>query len=136
MLKLFSVLSHIVAGMFLFIICTLGFTAGGSAITMTVAVVILLVPAIIALIFGLSLTGFHDWRRHLGIVLLWTSLLSGVSTITMACLTNTEELQAFAVSDYSFSLAGSLVGSLIIVTLASLGWALVNADGKRAVIEI
>lgn len=131
MLRLFSILSHLVAGIFLYNICFLAYLDGLSVKLKLVVAAMFLVPAIGALIFGLWLTNFQRWKRDLGVVLLSTSALSGFFILMIAGLLGTDEFQMLDVMEGLISARGSLVGSLILAGLAISGWMLLRRDVKR-----
>jgi hypothetical protein len=134
-LRLFSIVCHIVAGIFLYDACLLAYLDGFSVKLKIVVAAMCLVPAIVALIFGLWLTNFQSWKRDVGVVLLSTSALSGFFIMMLACLLGTDEFQVLGPMEGLVSFSGSLVGSLIIAGLAISGWMLLRCEVKRAALR-
>nr|WP_315391794.1 hypothetical protein [uncultured Duganella sp.] len=136
MLKLFSILSHIVAGTLIYVLCFLVFMGGivslGKAI---IVLVVFLVPAMIALICGLALTGFRGWRRDVGMVVMSAASLSGFIEITLVCMLLSDAAPLVDDVGRLLSSDGYLPGAILVVALAGFGWLLLKSDKNRAAIS-
>lgn len=78
-------------------------------------------PALLALVFGLALKGFRDWRRHAGIVLLSASGFTAFLAFTFVCLYFSEESRALMKPDIWKFFSDYVSGGGVTIGLAVLG---------------
>ncbi|MEV4781287.1 hypothetical protein [Burkholderia sp. LMU1-1-1.1] len=124
MRKVLSVLCHIVAGFLFNIVSVLAFISALPATAKFLMLAGFSLPALIALVVGLAFTGFRDWKRDAGIVLLSTSAWSAFMVLTMACLLMSEEFTRLVPQSASAPMDDYLTGGLFIIVLAIGGWLL------------
>jgi hypothetical protein len=131
MLKAFSVLFHVIAGFFFYTVSVLAF-ADIPSISLKWGVMIgFSAPAVGALFGGLALTGFRDWRRDTGIVLLCASGLTTLIVFMFICLVMTEEFRKMMQPDALAFFNDYLTGGAVIVGLAALGCGLLITNRKQ-----
>ena len=127
MRKVFSVIFHIIAGFFFYMVSLLAFMSELPALGKAGMLAGFSVPGLIALAIGLALTGFRNWKRDTGIVLLSTSAFSIFIVFTMACLFMSEEVRRLMPPDLLGSFGAYFIGGLVILVFALLGWTLFKA---------
>jgi hypothetical protein len=135
MRKVCSVVCHVVAGFFIYMLSVLAFVSGFPAFGKTLMLAGFSVPAIIALAIGLAFTGFRRWKRDAGLVLLWTSGFNAFVVLTMTCLLMSEEFRKLIPVDVSARFDSYIVGGLVVIGIAVAGWLLLKADDKPAVAQ-
>lgn len=131
MRKFFSVACHIIAGLLLFDINLLAFAGRFSVFAKTVSITIFAMPAIIALLIGLALTGFRNWRRDAGAVFLSTAVIGGFMVTTVACMMMSEELGELMPKDIFSHFNAHFTGVGVIVIYAGIGALLLKLSGER-----
>ena len=136
MRKVFSVICHIIAGFFFYMVSLLAFMSELPALAKAGMLAGFSVPGLIALGIGLALTGFRNWKRDTGIVLLSTSAFSAFIVFTMACIFMSEEVRKLMPSDILGNFGAHFVGGIVIVAFAALGWSLLKAGGQSKGLEV
>jgi hypothetical protein len=128
MRKVCSVIFHIIAGFFFYLVSVLAFISGLPALGKAGLLAGFSVPALIALVIGLALTGFRNWKRDTGVVLLSTSAFNAFILLTMICLFMSEEARRLMPLDALANFGAYVIGGVVIAVFASLGWMLVRTD--------
>lgn len=131
MRKFCSVACHILAGLLLFDINLLAFAGKFSAIAKAASIIVFAVPAIIALLIGLALTGFRQWRRDAGVVFLSTAVIGGFTLTTVACMLMSEELGELIPEDIFSHFNAHFVGLGVTILYAGIGSLLFKLGGER-----
>jgi hypothetical protein len=132
MRKVPSIILRAIAGFFFYMVSLLAFASEPPT---GVKVGILLgfsVPAVAALVGGLALTGFRNWRRDTGVVLLCAAGFTAFLLFTFACLLMTEEFRKMLKPDTLRFFGDYLSGGAVTAGLAFLGWMLVRANNRSA----
>lgn len=132
MRKVFSVIFHLIAGFFFYMVSLLAFISGLPMLGKAGMLAGFFVPALIALAIGLALTGFRHWKRDAGVVLLSTSAFNAFIFLTMACLFMSEEFRRLVPSNTIGNFRAYFIGGLVVAVFAGLGWMLVKADSDIA----
>lgn len=136
MRKVFSVIFHIIAGFFFYMVSLLAFMSEFPALGKAGMLAGFSVPGLIALAIGLALTGFRNWKRDTGIVLLSTSAFSIFIVFTMACMFMSEEVRKLMPADILGSFGAYFVGGIVLAVFALLGWTLFKAGRQPAGLEV
>jgi hypothetical protein len=131
MRKFCSVACHILAGLLLFDINLLAFAGRFSAAAKIASMIVFAMPAIIAMLVGLALTGFRQWRRDAGVVFLSTAVMGGFMVTTVACMMMSEELGELMPVDIFSHFNAHFVGVVVIAMYAGIGALLLKLDGER-----
>ena len=133
MRKAFRVVLEVVAGFFCYSALLAVFT-GGLPIAGNLGLFALFaVPALAALLCGLTLDRFQHWKRDTGIVVISSSALSLSVVITVVSVFATREFRQMAppnsiqfLKDYHY-----IAGSIVMAGLGALGLMLVVNDKKE-----
>lgn len=136
MLKVLSVLFHILAGFFFYMVSVLAFTSTFGGLAKAAMLAGFSAPAFVALAIGLALTRFRRWKRDTGIVLLSTSAISAFLILTMACMLASEDFRRLMPPDTLDGFSAYVTGGVVIVAYAVLGWVLLKAVPKTSVAAI
>lgn len=132
MRKVSSVVLKVIAGFFFYMVSLLAFLSEPPIHAKLGMLIGFSVPAVAALVGGLALTRFRNWRRDTGIVLLCASGFTASVIFTFACLLMTQEFREMMRPDTLTFFSDYLTGGGVIVGLAVLGSALVKANKRRA----
>lgn len=132
MRKVSSIILKVIAGFFFYMVSLLAFvneppTGGKLGILIGFSV-----PALVAMVIGLALSHFQNWRRDVGIVLLSATGFTAFLIFTFACFLMTEEVQNMIRPDTLTFFSDYLTGCVVIVGLAILGWVLMRTNKKGA----
>lgn len=140
--KVLSVGLYIIAGFFFYMVCVLAFI-DGTAVTNGAAlgaddaafakwlpIIIFTVPAILALVVGLAIMGFQDWRRDAGIVLLSAAGFTTLLVFMFATMLMKEESRKMMPPDMLKFFGDYITGAAVIVVLALAGGLLVITSRK------
>lgn len=125
--KFFSVLLYVVAGFFLYMVCILGFVNSVPLVKKWGIIIVFLLPALIALLVGLALRSFQNWRRDTGVVLLSASGFSAFLVFTMICFMRDEEFRRMMKPETLAIFGDYFGGGGFILSLAALGLGLIKA---------
>lgn len=124
MLKVISVVCHVVAGFVLTIACVLAFISGLPAMAKLLMVGGTALPGVIALVIGLACTRFRLWKRDTGVVLLSTTVCNVVMVVSIACMLLSEEMMLMFPESASMPFRDYVTGTLVMTVLAIAGWLL------------
>ena len=124
MLKVISVVCHVVAGFVLTIACVLAFISGLPAMAKLLMVGGTALPGVITLVIGLACTRFRLWKRDTGVVLLSTTVCNIVMVVSIACMLMSEEVMLMFPESTSMPFRDYVTGTLVMVVLAIAGWLL------------
>lgn len=94
------------------------------------AVTVFLMPAVIAMSFGLAASGFRNWKRDAGVVLVSSSAVTAYCVLTLACAYAARQSQPTLASMPPNSLTDYAVGGAFVVTFALLGLLLIKANAQ------
>lgn len=86
MRKFFSVAFKSLAGMFVYLITLLAFLAERQASGKLTMLAVMAACGAVAMLAGLALSGFAQWRRDTGIVLLAVAALTAFQVLCTACM--------------------------------------------------
>jgi len=133
MRKASSVILKVISGFFFYMVSLLAFistlpTGGKLGILFGFSI-----PAVLALIGGLALSRFHNWKRDTGIVLLSASGFTAFLIFSLACMLMSEEFRIMMKPDTLTFFSDYWTGGGLIVGLAGLGWALVKTKNAEQV---
>ena len=132
MLKVCSVICHVLAGFLFYMVCLMAFMSmfpGGAKALMLGG---FLLAALIVMAVGLAFTGFRRWKRDAGLVLIWTSATNAFLVLTMSCMLARDDFRKLMPADI-FEMFGSyFAGVITMALLAVAGWLLYKADDQPA----
>lgn len=129
-LKLVSVSLYIVGGFFVYMVSLLAFINVQSPGAKSLMVLIFTIPAVIALVAGIAVERFQNWRRRVGIVLLSATGFTIFLIFTLACLLMSEEFKRMMTPDTVMLFSDYVTGSVVIVLLAAGGTLLLRASNR------
>jgi len=122
MLKFLGTLLEVIAGFLLFVISLAAFMSKIPAGLKIIAMLIFLAPAALSMVLGLSLMGFRQWQRDIGIVLLSATGLTLFSVLSFGCIMMNDELRNLLGQSNLQPLDGYITGIAFNAALAALGW--------------
>jgi hypothetical protein len=134
--RVLSVGFYIVAGFLLYTISVLAFiddaAAGGgdTFFPKWLPIIIFTVPALLALVIGLAIMGFRDWRRDAGIVFLSAAGVTTLLVVTFATMLINEEYRKMMPPEVLSFFGDYTAGAAVIVGLA-LGGALLVLTSRK-----
>jgi len=145
--RVFSVGLYVVAGFFFYTICVLAFI-DGAVLTANTAnlsaddavfakwlpIIIFAVPAILALVGGLAVMGFQDWKRDTGIVLLSAAGFTTFLAFAFATMFMNEESRKMMPPEILRFFGDYITGAAVIVGLALAGALLVITSRKPRIV--
>lgn len=126
--KILSIALYVLAGFFLYMGSLLAFVSGvpGGAKWAFVAVVV--VVAVLALVAGLALGRFRDWKRYAGIVLVGASGFTILLVLTFACLVLSEDFRKLMRPDTIAFFGDYISGAAVVACVAVAGTLLLRAS--------
>ena len=137
MLKVISVVCHVVAGFVLTVACVLSFISGIPAMAKLLMLGGTALPGVIALVIGLACTRFRLWKRDTGVVLLSATVCNVVMVVSIACMLMSEEMMLMFPESASMPFRDYVTGILVMAVLAIAGWLLFQrGDAERQQSEI
>jgi hypothetical protein len=141
--RVLSVGLYIVAGFFLYMVCVLAFIDGAAvaangatvgandaAFAKWLPIIIFTVPAILALVVGLAIMGFRDWKRDAGIVLLSAAGFTAFLVFMFATMFMKEESRKMLPPEIWGFFGDYITGAAVIVVLALVGGLLLVTSRK------
>jgi hypothetical protein len=158
-MKVISIVSYVIAGLFLFAACFSTFFVARMPASPGYLKFVLpgiqCIPAVIALGFGLVCTRFRNWRRDVGIVAVSAAGFAMFQALTMVCMFASPEMKEFfpdgktpqccwcsgrcsQTKDFSMDkvrgtfLSGCIVGVGCTAVLGGMGVLLIRASKKRS----
>jgi hypothetical protein len=137
--KLTSIGLYIVAGFFFYMVSILAFIndaplGAKTLAAKTLMVAIFAIPAVLALLAGLAVGRFQNWRRNAGAVLLSATGVTLFVVFTVACLMTSDEFRRMMPPDTLTFFSDYITGALVIVVLA-IGGALLLWANRRSVVH-
>ncbi|MDR0352650.1 MAG: hypothetical protein LBI02_04625 [Opitutaceae bacterium] len=133
--KVPGIILKAVAGFFFYAGGLLAFISEPPQGVKLVLMLVFLLPAVLALIGGLSLTRFRNWKRDTGIVLLSASGVTTFVIFTIIWLSMSEEFRSMIRPEHLTFFNDYQTGGGVIAGLAVMGWILVktNKESKSRV---
>ena len=141
--RVLSVGFYIVAGLLFYTVNVLSFIDGSALGANTAAsdasdasfqkwlpIIIFTVPAILALVAGLAIMGFRDWRRDAGIVLLSAAGFTTFLVFMFATMLMKEQSRKMMPPEILSVFGDYITGAAVIVVLALAGALLVITSRK------
>lgn len=133
--KASSIIFEVIAGFFFYAVFLFAFISlphkdqGAKPVVLAMFSIL----AVGALVLGLALTRFHNWKRDTGIVLICASAITGFVILTLASFSTSEEFRKTAtpgavtfIKDYHY-----VAGGVAMVIMAALGLVLVITNKRK-----
>lgn len=127
MRKLSGVVLYVMAGFFFYGVNLFGFVNAPTPAAKWGIMGAFAVVACLALVGGLALARFQNWKRDSGIVLLCASGFTALAVFTFACLFVTDEFRQLLGPDAMTFFSDYVTGGTVVVAFAGVGWMLMMA---------
>jgi hypothetical protein len=124
MLKVLSIVFHVIAGFLFSVVSVMAFFSGLPGVAKVLILAGTSLPGLIALGIGLAFTRFRHWKRDAGVVLLSTSACNVVMIVTIACMLMSDEFLNMFPESASMPVNDYFTGFIVMVVLALVGWLL------------
>lgn len=121
MRKTFSIIFNVIAGFFVYVVSFLAFINGPQTGMKWLVMAIFSIPGILALIGGLTLARFRNWRRDTGIVLLCGSGFTLFIVFSLTCYMMNDEFKALMTPETIHFFSDYLTGGGVVAGLGALG---------------
>jgi hypothetical protein len=128
--KAASMICFLLAGLFFCVACEVAFVKMEPTPVKFVLIGVFMSLAVVPLLLGLWLTGFHKWQHHTGIVLLAGSGLSTFSIFTRICLVAPHEFEMYLPPGTIDLFTDYFTGTVCILVLGLAGGLLVISGRK------
>jgi hypothetical protein len=125
--RFFNILLYVVAGFFFYMVCIMGFVNGVPQVKKWGIMLLFLMPALVALLAGLALRSFQDWRRDAGVVLLSAAAFTAFLIFTMVCFLADEEFRRMMKPETLALFGDYWSGGGFMLSLAALGIGMLKA---------
>lgn len=132
MRKVSGVVLYVIAGFFFYGVSLFGFVNAPTPGAKWGIMAVFAVVAILALVGGLAVERFRNWRKNAGIVLLCASGFTAFVIFTFACLFLTEEFRQLMQPDALAFFSDYVTGIVVVVAFAGAGWLLLRASANSA----
>ncbi|HWC91057.1 MAG TPA: hypothetical protein VG433_15415 [Pirellulales bacterium] len=130
-----AIVCYVLAGFFVYAMGLVGFMRGpddvGAAFTMIVEGVCA-VPFLFFLLIGLALSGFKNWKRDLGVVLLSGTGVTATVALSFACMLYYPEYRKLLPPDFLDHIDNYAAGAGVNVGILVVGVALLLASRGSA----
>lgn len=128
MRKVFSILLHVIAGIFLCMVIVTAFSNEQENGLKLAVMVVFLLPALIALASGVAIKN-KNWKRDIGVVLLSSS--GGAAFIAVSLLiTRLDGANQLVPTNILDSVSDYVTGIALTICFAGSGWLLLLANPK------
>lgn len=131
MRKFFSIVCKSLAGMFVYLITLLAFLAERQSDGKLVMLAVIAACGVVAMLAGLALSGFAQWRRDTGIVLLAATGFTAFLVLCMACMFGSDDVMKFMPPGSVDMFDSYLTGAAVLLGFTVLGsWLLRQARSR------
>jgi hypothetical protein len=121
MRKFFSVACKSLAGMFAYLITLFAFLAERQSDGKLAMLAVMAACGIVAMLAGLALSGFAQWRRDTGIMLLAATAFTAFLALSMACMLGSDDVMKLMPMGSMDMFDSYLVGTAVTLGFAALG---------------
>ena len=121
MRKVFGTLLYVLAGFLCYLLCLLSFINEPPASKKWAIIGGFAIPTLLALVGGMALHRWNNWRMHAGLVFLAASGFTTFIILTFACMYRTPELQPMIRPDAVAFFGDYGTGGAATVSLAIVG---------------
>lgn len=129
MRKALGIISYILAGFFVYMVCLLAFVNQPTMAKWGIVAGFSL-PALVFLCIGLAVNRFQRWRRDVGVVLLSGAAFTSFLVFTFVCLLMTNEYKQMMQPDILHFFGAYASGTIFILSVAALGVILLKTERK------
>ncbi|MNN19552.1 hypothetical protein D3C81_1327970 [compost metagenome] len=133
MRKFFSVAFKSLAGMFVYLIALFAFLAERQASGKLTMLAVMAACGAVAMLAGLALSGFAQWRRDTGIVLLAAAAFTAFLVLCAACMFGSDDVMKLMPPGSVDMFDSYLTGAAVLLGIAVLGGCLLRQAGPRVV---
>jgi hypothetical protein len=132
MRKFFSIVCKSLAGMFVYLITLFAFLAEQQSDGKLAMLAVIAACGIVAMLAGLALSGFAQWRRDTGIVLLAATGFTVFLVVCAACMFGSEEIMKVMPPGSVDMFDSYLTGAAVLLGFAALGSLLLRQARLRS----